>query len=161
MRIRSGIFVSWLVLSACASGVDTGRGTQAPAATPQPGQETSDGLPSQPLAAGECGLFLWDMATPRRFTFFSRAESGRALMLHQDVPVNLVATAADGEILGAFLTENQYLSETGDWSVHLSLTPGAILEGGQRVEAGRLVIRGADDWETIIPVTGALTCLPG
>ncbi|KCZ95008.1 hypothetical protein HHI_07162 [Hyphomonas hirschiana VP5] len=120
-----------------------------------------EGLPPQTLAAGECGLFLWGMAAPRRFTFFTEASSGEALMLHEGAPMTLVVTDSNGEVFGQFFTQIQYLSADGKWSVNLTLNPGEVLEGGQRVESGRLVTTGADGWETVLPVTGVRACIPG
>lgn len=120
-----------------------------------------DGLPPQALAAGECGLFLWEMAAPRRFTFFTEASSGEALVLHESAPQKLIMTDTNGEVFGQFFTEMQYLSADGTWSVNLTLKPGEVLEGGQRVESGRLVTTGADGWETVLPVTGVRACIPG
>lgn len=120
-----------------------------------------DGLPPQVLAAGECGLFLWGMAAPRRFTFFTEASSGEALVLHESAPQKLIMTDTNGEVFGQFFTEMQYLSADGTWSINLTLKPGEVLEGGQRVESGRLVTTGADGWETVLPVTGVRACIPG
>lgn len=121
----------------------------------------AEGLPSQQLDPGECGLFLWTMNDPRRFTFFSEARSGRALILHDGKTLELVQTDADGDLFGAFFTETSYLTPDGLWSTQLSLTPGDMLEDGQRIRSGRLVTRGVDGWETILPVTGVRACIPG
>lgn len=120
-----------------------------------------EGLPPQKLGPGECGLFLWGMAAPRKFVFFAEGATAEALVLHEGEPRALSITDAEGEVFGQFFTEMQYLSTDGKWSVNLSLTPGEVLEGGQRVDAGRLVTRGADGWETVLPVTGVRACMPG
>lgn len=155
------ILIPALTLAGCASGPskpDAG----SPAAAMSPVAEVPvEGLPPQTLAAGECGLFLWEMAAPRRFTFFTEASSGDALLLHENAPQPLVMTDTNGEVFGQFFTEMQYLSADGKWSINLSLKPGEVLEGGQRVESGRLVTTGADGWETVLPVTGVRACIPG
>ena len=50
---------------------------KAPVA-PAPDVTVSGSLPSQDLAAGECGLFLWTQSEPRRFIYFSKAGSRTA-----------------------------------------------------------------------------------
>lgn len=153
---------SSVFLAACATGGRDGE-TPPPASTiTSPVSEVpSEGLPPQNLSAGQCGLFLWGMAAPRRFTFFSESASGEALILHEGTPHELRVTSADGEVFGQFFTETQYLSADGTWSVNLSLSPGEVLEGGQRIKSGRLVTTGIDGWETVLPVTGVRACIPG
>lgn len=149
-------------LAGCASGPAAKQSGSAVAVMESPVAEVpAEGLPPQKLAAGECGLFLWGMAAPRRFTFFTEASSGEALVLHNGAAQRLIVTDTDGEVFGQFFTETQYLSADGTWSVNLSLKPGEMLEGGQRVESGRLVTTGADGWETVLPVTGVRACIPG
>lgn len=149
-------------LTGCASGPAAKQTGSAVAAMESPVAEVpADGLPPQKLAAGECGLFLWGMAAPRRFIFFTEPSSGEALVLHNGAAQRLIVTNTDGEVFGQFFTETQYLSADGTWSVNLSLKPGEMLEGGQRVESGRLVTTGADGWETVLPVTGVRACIPG
>lgn len=161
IRILTFILAS-CVLSACSTNSETRPASTATTAMGSPITEVPvDGLPPQSLAAGECGLFLWGMAAPRRFTFFMEASSGEALMLHEGTAQKLVTTDTNGEVFGQFFTETQYLSADGTWSVNLSLKPGEVLEGGQRVESGRLVTTGADGWETVLPVTGVRACIPG
>jgi len=151
-----------LLLAACASNSDERSVTSSVQTMDSPVSEVPpEGLPPQSLAAGECGLFLWGMAAPRRFTFFTESSSGEALILLDEAPQKLIVTDTNGEVFGQFFTETQYLSADGTWSVNLSLKPGELLEGGQRIESGRLVTTGADGWETVLPVTGVRACIPG
>jgi hypothetical protein len=150
------------LFSACATGPSEQSRSSPVQAMESPVSEVPvEGLPPQRLAAGECGLFLWGMAAPRRFTFFTKSTSGDALILLDGAPENLVVTDTNGEVFGQFFTETQYLSADGKWAVNLSLKPGELLEGGQRIESGRLVTTGADGWETVLPVTGVRACIPG
>lgn len=155
------ILLPAIAVSSCATDPaksDAG----SPAAVMSPVAEVPvSGLPPQTLSAGECGLFLWEMAAPRRFIFFTEASSGEALVLQESAPQKLVMTDTNGEVFGQFFTEMQYLSADGNWSINLSLKPGEVLEGGQRVESGRLVTTGADGWETVVPITGVRACIPG
>lgn len=156
------IALSAALLCACASTPAEDKSDAAAAAARSTVSEVpAEGLPPQTLEAGECGLFLWGMAAPRRFSFFTESSSGEALVFHEGTAHTLVQTDASGEVFGQFFTETQYLSADGTWSVNLSITPGDILEGGQRVETGRLVTTSADGWETVLPVTGVRACIPG
>lgn len=156
------ISLTALLLTSCATDPEAPVKRAAADAMTSPVSEVPvEGLPPQTLAAGECGLFLWGMAAPRRFTFFTEASSGEALVLHESAPHKLVMTDTNGEVFGQFFTQMQYLSADGSWSINLSLKPGEVLEGGQRVESGRLVTTGADGWETVLPVTGVRACIPG
>lgn len=159
---RSLIILSAVMIAAgCSTAPDAADPAQlARLANPAPDMPT-DGLPAQRLAPGECGLFLWGMSAPRRFVFFTEASSGEALVLHDGAPLQLKVTDAGGEVFGQFFTETGYMSPTGDLSVALALTPGELLEGGQRVRSGRLVTRSNDNWETVLPVTGVRACMPG
>lgn len=159
------LYISLIALAAaaCSSTSDApAQKTAAAAVLAEPNSGLPpEGLPPQKLQPGECGLFLWGMAAPRRFVFFTKGTSSEALVLHEGAPLQLAVTEAGGDVFGQFFTEAQYLSFDGQWSVQLGIKPGEILEGGQRVDSGRLVIRGADGWETVQPVTGVRACLPG
>lgn len=162
IRLLSIAFIAGC-LAGCASAPEANKPAGSPvAAMGSPLAEVPvAGLPPQKLAAGECGLFLWGMAAPRRFTFFTKAATGEALVLHDGASHKLIVTDTNAEVFGQFFTETQYLSADGTWSVNLSLKPGEMLEGGQRVDSGRLVTTGADGWETVLPVTGVRACIPG
>lgn len=155
------LFTSFLIASCTSTPKDSTARLSENALEATIAEVPAEGLPPQTLEAGECGLFLWVMAAPRRFTFFAEASSSEALMLHEGTPQKLIATETDGEVFGQFFTEIQYLSADGAWSVNVSLKPGEMLEGGQRVESGRLVTTGSDGWETVLPVTGVRACIPG
>ena len=162
--IRSAtILAVSLGLAACASnGTSDEKAAAIAKAANQPAIDApAEGLPPQQLKPGECGLFLWNMTAPRRFVFFTEATSGSALVLHEGQPVTLFATETGGDVFGQFFTETDYLSGDGRHAVRLTVNPGEMIDGGQRVETGRLVTLGADGWETVLPVTGVRACIPG
>lgn len=162
MKNRFGIAVLSLLITAACSSAPKAEDPAALTRLAAPSAEVPvEGLPAQKLAPGECGLFLWGMSAPRRFVFFTEASSGQALILHDNAPQKLTVTEAGGEVFGQFFTETGYTAPGADWTVTLSLTPGELLEGGQRVRSARLVTRGADGWETVLPVTGVRACMPG
>lgn len=148
-------------LAACTSTPDEDARTAA-AALPAVARDVPvDGLPPQRLAPGECGLFLWGMSAPRKFVFFSKGTSGEALVLIEDQPQRIEMTSAGGDVFGQFLTEMSFRDSAAGTDVAVTLNPGEPLEGGQRVASGSLLMRKADGWETVLPVTGVRACLPG
>ena len=115
-------------------------------------------LPSQALAPGACGLFLWTQSAPVRFVFFTEAGSGKAVMNIDGTESPLELTSSRGALFGQFMTEMTFRSPNG--KVGLSFKPGEMLDGGQRIEDGRLSVVSKDGWETMIPVLGVSACQP-
>jgi hypothetical protein len=115
-------------------------------------------LPSQTLAPGACGLFLWTQAEPVRFVFFAEAGSDKAVMNIGGTQSPLELTSVGGSLFGQFMTQTIYRSPDGN--VGLSFKPGEPLDGGQRIEDGRLSLVSRDGWETMIPVLGLSACQP-
>lgn len=115
-------------------------------------------LPSQTLAPGACGLFLWTQSSPVRFVFFAEAGSDKAVMNIDGTESPLELTASRGTLFGQFMTEMTYRSPDGN--VGLSFRPGELLDGGQRIQNGRLSLVSRDGWETMIPVLGLSACQP-
>lgn len=119
------------------------------------------GLPPQRLAPGKCGLFLWGMSAPRQFVLFAESPVTNALVLVNGAPVSLPMTAAGGEVFGQFVTDMRFADTASRTEVQVTLRPGEVLEGGQRVDSGNILYRNAEGWETILPVTGVRACMPG
>lgn len=147
------------LLGACA----TPNGVVEEAA--QTRQETSradlGGLSSQQLTSGECGLFMWTLAEPRKLIFFSRAGSGAAVSAINDKDVSYTQTDSGGEIFGQFKTLMTFTSAAGDETLKVSFVPGVMLDEGQRTEAASLTVIDAEGWETITPVRGVRACQVG
>ena len=70
---------------------------------------TDSGLGPQTLASGECGLFLWTLAEPRLFVFFSKAGSEFALVSVNGTSERMSQIGVDGDIFGQFMTKMQYV----------------------------------------------------
>lgn len=150
-----------LLCAACATSTsDTARVASAAAAQVVQ-QVPEEGLPAQRLNAGECGLFLWSMTTPRKFVFFTKASAGEAQVWHEGKTLPLQTVDSHGDIFGQFMTSHDYITRDGALEVGLNFTPGERLEQGQRIASGRLVIRAGDGWETVQPVSGVSACMPG
>ena len=159
IRILTFVLASTL-LAACSTS-PAANTANAVSATEAAARAPAEGLPPQRLTPGECGLFLWGMAPPRKFAFFAKATSGDALVLIGDTAKSLPMATASGDVFGQFLTEMEYAGAASTSRVKVSLKPGEILEGGQRVESGTILFIGADGWETVLPVTGVRACMPG
>lgn len=159
IRILTVTFAS-VLLAACSTSPAASSAKEV-SATEAAARAPTEGLPPQRLMPGQCGLFLWGMAPPRKFVFFAKATSGDALVLIDDAAKTLVMASASGDVFGQFLTEMEYAGSASAQRVKVSLKPGEILEGGQRVESGTLLFIGADSWETVLPVTGVRACMPG
>ena len=154
IRMPSILIVIMVTLAACASGT-TERKPVAPAPeTPKPGN-----LPSQTLPGGECALFLWTQGEPRRFIFFSRASTGVAEVMFSEGQQTLTLTRQGGTLFGQFMTDMDFVTPASE-SVNLRITPGELVENGQKISSGRIKILNAGGWETLIPVVGIRACQP-
>ncbi|MEL7541697.1 MAG: hypothetical protein AAGJ51_12410 [Pseudomonadota bacterium] len=117
----------------------------------------SSGLGPQELLDGECGLFLWSQTDVTKFIFFSKALTGTALFAQDGTPVSMTQTMAGGDIFGQFNTRMEYVT-ADNRAVELTLEPGEVLEGGQRLERGLLSLADRDGWLTKLPVLGVRAC---
>ncbi|MEQ9437351.1 hypothetical protein [Hyphomonas sp.] len=149
-----GLVAALATLGACAGTPDSSSGmTSATEVISNSGE-----LPSQTLAPGACGLFLWTQSPPVRFAFFTEAGSDTAIMNVDGTETPLQLTSTGGSLFGQFMTQMTYRSPTGN--VGVSYQPGERLDGGQRIRNGRLSLVGRDGWETMIPVLGLSACQP-
>lgn len=119
----------------------------------------SSGLGPQELAPGDCGLFLWSQTDVSKFIFFTRALSDTATFAQTDDPIALTQTLAGGDIFGQFNTRMTYLADDGR-QLELTVTPGEILNGGQRIERGLISLTDNQGWQTKLPVLGVRACQP-
>lgn len=147
---HSALFAAAFLLCACASAPPA----KQPTATDLIG-DTGE-LPAQTLAPDACGLFLWTKGEPRRFVFFNEAGSDQAVMKLKGVETALQRAGSGGEIFGQFMTRMTYNGPDG--TVSMEIEPGEKLEGGQRIDTGRLVMTNKEGWETILPVLGLRAC---
>ncbi len=153
------IFVSllgFLALAACASTAVTQQENESAAAAPQ--GDTIMQLSPRDLNPGECALFLFTRDTPRRFVLFSRAASNQASIMLENEEVTLPLTAAGGDILGQFLTRQTF--SNGSETINLTLTPGDVIEDGQRIPVASLTRSVPDGWDVITPLQGVRACQP-
>lgn len=118
------------------------------------------GLPSQQLAPGECGLFLWSQTDISKFVFFTKSAQPMALLLLEDRPVNVTLDEAGGDIFGQFLTDLAYIVPQTGQRVSISYAAGEELVGGARVSAGRITYQDSEGWTRVLPVLGVRACQP-
>ncbi len=156
------IILALVTFTGCASNPEPppDRSAASPASQTQTAV-TPPGLPAQSLTAGECGLFLWSKAASPSFVFFQRAGEANALAYIDGASRTVEPMRIGGDIFGQFLTEGMFRVQGTADILEMSITPGELIEDGQRISAGRLTRRAADGWETILPVTGVRACMPG
>ncbi|MFN3910538.1 hypothetical protein [Hyphomonas sp.] len=154
---------SWLLLAIAATALGACATREAaPAASAKPAASTGavEGvLAPQTLAPGACGLFLWTSDMPSRFVFFMRAGESAAKVQSPEGPEDLTMTRQEGSLMGQFSTKIAFQTRSAG-TVRLSFAAGEPIEGGQRIQNGRLVFLDADGWETIMPVVGLAACEP-
>lgn len=117
----------------------------------------SSGLGPQQLESGECGLFLWSQTDTTKFIFFSKALSGRAMFAQDATPIRLTQNRAAGDIFGQFNSEMGYVSRDNR-QIDLTIAPGEMLQGGQRIANGLLTLTDREGWQTKLPVLGVRAC---
>lgn len=151
-----------LALSGCqSSGGDDSEEVRKRLLSLKPAVDSipASGLGPQDLLPGECGLFLWSHTDVTKFIFFSKALSGTASFAQGEVPLRLTQVTAGGRIFGQFNTETGYASEDGR-QFGLSIVPGDLMDGGQRIESGLLTLTDTEGWRTKLPVLGVRACQP-
>lgn len=119
----------------------------------------SSGLGPQEVLGGECGLFLWSKTDVSKFIFFSKALSGQATFAQGEIPIDMIQATAGGDIFGQFNTRMSYLSDDGR-ELLLTMVPGEMMDGGQRIESGLINLVDAEGWKTVLPVLGVRACQP-
>ena len=154
---------SWLFLAIAATALGacaTREAAPVASAKPEAASGVIDGvLAPQTLAPGACGLFLWTSDLPSRFVFFMRAGESSAKVQSPDGPEDLTMVRQEGSLMGQFSTKTVFQTPSAG-TVRLSFAAGEPIEGGQRIQNGRLVFLNADGWETIMPVVGLAACEP-
>lgn len=165
IRHISAILLATALATACSSRpdpapVEQARQTVDPQTlVPAVNVVPESGLGPQQLERNECGLFLWNRTEPTQFIFFEKAQSGRATMQIGAEAVEVTQTINRGQIFGEFMTEQGFAAPGGE-QVMLTVVPGEPLQGGQRVEQGKLEIVTPEGWRTLIPVLGVRACQP-
>lgn len=158
-RLSLIVFSAAVVLSACGSSPRAAQDPQNAMMALQPAINSvpSSGLGPQDLEIGECGLFLWSKTDTTKFIFFSKALSGQAIFAQDETPLRLTQIAAGGDIFGQFNTRLDFASRDNR-QVALTLVPGEMLQGGQRIESGLLTLIDGEGWLTKLPVLGVRAC---
>ncbi len=158
-HVTPQLIAATLFVVGCASQPRLPDDPQARLAAIQPAINSvpTSGLGPQELESGECGLFLWSQTDVSKFIFFSKALTGKAVFAQDSQPVQLTQSSAGGDIFGQFNTRLEYVANDGR-VLNLSLVPGDMLEGGQRIESGLLSLADREGWLTKLPVLGVRAC---
>ena len=148
-----------LALAGCASSPDSLQDTRARMMAMQPAIDSvpSSGLGPQDLLSGECGLFLWSKTDVSKFIFFSKALTGTAVFAQGELPIELTQSTAGGDIFGQFNTRMEFVSDDNRVLL-LTVVPGEMLDGGQRLETGLISLTDKEGWQTKLPVLGVRAC---
>ena len=158
MKTPLAALLAGILITACASSPEPGSAAPDPSTLlPAVNVVPESGIGPQTLEPKECALFLWSKTDPEQFIFFEKAQSGRAVMQIGAQTVEVTQTINRGEIFGQFMTEQGFAAPGGE-QVLLTFEPGEELQGGQRIESGRLTITDTRGWRTLIPVLGVRAC---
>lgn len=114
-------------------------------------------LPSQQLATGECGLFLWAKREDAPLVFFQRS-TGPAFMDVDGSFSELMRTNAENAI-GLQFHQLQHFT-AADMQIRVSITPEETqsLQRGLKLPSGSISVVTGDGWSVSIPVAGAIGC---
>lgn len=152
------VLVAVVAASACttAQPVDD----VVPPTLAQPTDDTIEigALPTQTLAAGECGLFLFAAKPTRRFVFFATAAGARALMKIDGNLIPFDRVAGTGQVIDQHFTEQSFIASAQNLSLHVSIDTATGAIGGTRIRGGSLRLSRDDGWSVVVPVGGATTC---
>ncbi len=150
-------------LSGCSNRMAEPSGTMAAPGARQVAEagfaRSEKGLSPQTLSAGECGLFLWTRREEPSFIFFSKGGTETAKFWYEGGEKPLMRTGVGGDIFGQQLTSQVFQLPDGR-SVELSMEPGELLVGGQRVPEASFRIIDAEGWATMLPAAGVTVCQP-
>ena len=165
MKLMITAIMGAFVMAACSTTTDVqdsgGRSSAGQSAEQAQINETpKTGLPAQKLDPGACGLFLWERRESPDFVFFSKGASEEALIWYEGETHSLTRMGVSGDVFGQFLTEQTY-TMSGGRVVQLTMTPGDLLVGGQRVPEASMKVVDSEGWSTLIPVAGVTACQPG
>lgn len=135
-------------ISACAT-ISQVAGTEGSKTVSSTGQ-----LPTQTLGEGKCGIFAWTASAPRQFVFFAENQSQtakywneRQFDLNTATPVDFTA----GPVLASY-------TDRDGKNLMLKLLLGQEIDGGVRVESGRIIRNTDSGWEDIQPIAGVYSC---
>lgn len=159
---RLGLILACSILTVgCASLQPTPR---TPAAVIKDVTETAkeaatNALSARNLAAGQCGLFLFTRTDPARLIFFYSADSESAAFHDGQAEYDLSLEAANGALFGQFFTQMAFSAPNGQ-NISVTYKAGAAMNGGARINSGRIIVTDAEGWEVIIPIAGVRACQP-
>jgi|JI8StandDraft_2_1071088.scaffolds.fasta_scaffold16859_3 hypothetical protein len=113
-------------------------------------------LPPQPLATGQCAMFLWDRPSGKRIAMITAAPLGQITVIHGGRSISLPASSAEGPAVMGFAPRSQYRSASIGISLDLAIAPTGT--GGAIIRDGALTLTEADGSAIVAPVAGLIGC---
>ena len=149
LKICTLCFV-YVTLTSCASII-------LPNQIPISSQPSHEGLEPQILNAGECGMFLWTVASPPIFVFFYKEGSSSAILHSASGEIDLQEKIKSRVLNNATNIVKQYTTADGK-EVYVTGKFGDILEGGRRIPKATIQTQNTQGWQKILPVSGVYAC---
>ncbi len=149
--------VSALALAACAGG----DASPDPASQGGGDDELRVGvLGARDLRGGECGLFLWNRATPPELVFFANPDSGEAAVVVDGRERALRRLEVEAPVDGGRPGSQTFATSSGDMSVRLTVLETEQVQDGYRVTSASLRFGDATGWSSVMPAGGLAACRP-
>jgi hypothetical protein len=117
-----------------------------------------DGLPSQELSVGHCGLFLWSKSERPVFIVFASEQPAQATVRLNGKIRALKRTATAGEmVFGQFETQT-FAGNGVTFQIDLTFDHAKPIQDGAVIKSGVLRSRNKQGFETLVPVGGMIGC---
>lgn len=122
------------------------------------GEVTLEALPSQPLPAGRCGMFLWSRGDQPMFVLVAYSNPGEAMVRADGRNRFMRRTAIGGEPQFGHFERQTFADGRLTIGVEVEFDPERPLTDGAIVRQGVLRLRDRRGWDTIVPVGGMVAC---
>ena len=172
MKMRDPFFCLFILLAlltgACSTTTgqggpsDTGQNRPSVPTPPVSPDETLlnrlGTLPPQPLARGQCGLFLWARRPQRSLVLFINGSEQHARLRLDGALVNARRTAAAGDQVYGLFPEQIFVIEDLTIRLHFEAERRDGFTDGAVIPRATLSVEDATNWEVIMPAAGLIGC---
>jgi hypothetical protein len=152
------ISAATLTLAACANG-DASPGSAAASADADDALRVG-AIDARDLGSGECGLFLWNRATPPQLVFFANPDTGEAAIAVDGRERALKRLEVESPAAGGRPGSQTFATSSGDMSARLTVLETEQVQDGYRVGSASLRFSDAAGWSSVMPVAGLAACRP-
>lgn len=118
----------------------------------------TNGLPSQQLDKGQCGIFLWGDGQGRPLVFFQQAGRDAAAAFYDDAAHTLTRSSAEGEVIAGFFAQQNFTAGTDDVRLKMQVEPARNVVEGIRIPSAVITITKANNAQTIMAASGLFGC---